>query len=291
MANLIRPFSEIGSILKEPQKKSDRLSIQLRVDGFSFSISNPADLSIYYLSQYNLKLEHNQKSNWETLSEGLREWLLETKIKTDLFEDVVVYLDTVAYSIVPAAFNLNEKDRDQLLFNQDVDYDFVLHRNNISGAKEDLVFALPVKINELMLQHFNGLKTSHTINQLHEILFKSKRNKKTAYMVYACVSNRDLHILVYENENPIFINSYGFTTKEDFIYFVLLVYEYKKLNTEETPLILLGDISYNSLLYGIAYQYIKNIDFIKHHPSIQFPDIQSNSSFVQKHYILLSSAL
>jgi hypothetical protein len=291
MTRLIRQTSEIGSLNLEPQKKSDRLSIQLRLDGFSFCISNPPNQTVLYLSEYNIKLSQNEKYNWQKLTNGLEEWVLNSKIKTDSFDDVVLYLDTKAYTLVPSSFNLIENDREQLLFNQNISYDFVSLRNNISGTKQDLIFALPSSLNDAFEIYFNGKKAEHALLKLHNILFKNKRNKKTGSRVYAYVSNRDLHILVYNNENPVFINSYVFKTKEDFIYFILLIYEQNGLNTDETPLFLLGDISFSSLLYSISYQYIRTIEILKNSDGINLYTSDIDYSFFHKHHILVNSAL
>jgi hypothetical protein len=291
MTRLIRQTSEIGSLNLEPQKKSDRLSIQLRLDGFSFCISNPPNQTVLYLSEYNIKLSQNEKYNWQKLTNGLEEWVLNSKIKTDSFDDVVLYLDTKAYTLVPSSFNLIENDREQLLFNQSISYDFVSLRNNISGTKQDLIFALPSSLNDAFEIYFNGKKAEHALLKLHNILFKNKRNKKTGSRVYAYVSNRDLHILVYNNENPVFINSYVFKTKEDFIYFILLIYEQNGLNTDETPLFLLGDISFSSLLYSISYQYIRTIEILKNSDGINLYTSDIDYSFFHKHHILVNSAL
>ncbi|MBL4643407.1 MAG: DUF3822 family protein, partial [Flavobacteriaceae bacterium] len=51
--------------------------------------------------------------------------------------------------------------------------------------------------------------------------------------------------------------------KEDFIYYILFTAEQLQLNPEELLLFFIGDIEEESELYHIAYQYIRNVDFIK----------------------------
>lgn len=90
-------------------------------------------------------------------------------------------------------------------------------------------------------------------------------------------------LMILENKKLIFSNSFSYTTKEDFIYYILFTAEQLLLNTEEFELYFMGEIKAESEIYTIAYTYIKNIFFLESKNSI-FKDLEIDN---HSNYILL----
>ena len=63
-------------------------------------------------------------------------------------------------------------------------------------------------------------------------------------------------------------NTFDYTTKEDFIYYLLFTAEQLGLNPEEFPLVLLGNVTKEDELFKIAYTYIRNVSIIKNSTKI-----------------------
>ena len=85
-------------------------------------------------------------------------------------------------------------------------------------------------------------------------------------------------------------NSFTFTSKEDFVYFILLAYDQLKFNPEQDPIYFLGDISKSSPIYQICWQYVRNIHFID-----RTEGISAGSDFdqmpIHQYFTLIQSAL
>ena len=60
----------------------------------------------------------------------------------------------------------------------------------------------------------------------------------------------------------IFSNQFPFATEKDFLYYVMLVYSQFKLNPEETPLHISGQLVRESAIFKNLYRYIRNISFL-----------------------------
>jgi len=77
--------------------------------------------------------------------------------------------------------------------------------------------------------------------------------------MYAVISKTHFEIIVINSGQLLFYNTFEYTTKEDFIYYLLFTAEQLQLNPEEFKLTLIGNLTANSELYKIAYTYVRNV--------------------------------
>ncbi|MFY7812205.1 MAG: DUF3822 family protein, partial [Flavobacterium sp.] len=68
-------------------------------------------------------------------------------------------------------------------------------------------------------------------------------------------------IIIIQNSQLIFYNTFNFTSEIDVLYYILFVAEQFKLNPENFPLVLLGDITEETSIFKIIYQYVRNVTF------------------------------
>jgi hypothetical protein len=66
--------------------------------------------------------------------------------------------------------------------------------------------------------------------------------------------------LTYFLKNKLmFYNRFDFATKEDVIYYLLFTIDQLKLNPEEIPVVITGNISEDNDNYKIIYKYVRNV--------------------------------
>ena len=82
-------------------------------------------------------------------------------------------------------------------------------------------------------------------------------------------------------------NSFDFSTKEDFIYYLLFTTEQLNLNPENFKVQLLGLISEDSEFFEIAYKYIRNVSLLDVSNMENKNDLSKADNL--KHFILLQS--
>ncbi len=290
MPDLLKANAEFGFSAYQSEKKTDRLSIQLKLDGFSFCISNPTERKIFYFADHRIIRSHNKQLNWDSLSNIFDDWLNQNNISKDSFYEIVISINHPNYTILPSSF-FSEANKDgQISFNQQIDYPFDVLSNPLTGTNQELIFAFPKSIKYVLNAYFNKYTVQHSVFISHESYYKLNKNKNIGNQAYVYVYNRDFHIIIMNNENLIFQNSYKYTAKEDFIYFILLAYDEAKLNPEEDRLYLLGEISQSSALFNICYQYIRTVSIFN-----QINDLRLDSEFdrfpLHQYYTHIYSAI
>ena len=68
-----------------------------------------------------------------------------------------------------------------------------------------------------------------------------------------------MELIYFVKNKLVFYNRFDFNTKEDLIYYLLFIIDQLKLNPEETPVVITGDISKDDDNYMIIYKYIRNV--------------------------------
>jgi hypothetical protein len=81
--------------------------------------------------------------------------------------------------------------------------------------------------------------------------------------MYVNVSKTTLDIVVLESDQLLLCNTFSYTSKEDFVYYLLFVAEQLHLDVQEFPLYFTGKITLETALYKSSYQYIRNIYFLE----------------------------
>ena len=81
--------------------------------------------------------------------------------------------------------------------------------------------------------------------------------------MYVNVSKSTLDIVVLESDQLLLCNTFSYTSKEDFVYYLLFVAEQLQLDVLEFPLYFTGKITLETALYKSTYLYIKNVYFLE----------------------------
>lgn len=88
--------------------------------------------------------------------------------------------------------------------------------------------------------------------------------------------------IAFKNQGQItFYNQFSYTTKEDLLYYLLWTYEELQLDTHSFPLLVFGWIEETAPLFGILYNYIRNVQIA----SVPFL-IKSEDVTYPSHYFL-----
>ncbi len=266
---------------KNFQSENKNLSIQFSLDGFSFCIKDAISGEIGVLSEYvftnklatpNLLLE-KIKSIFETDQE------LQTK-----FNSVkAIHLNQLATQ-VPNEYFEDTHLKSYLSYNiKTLASDYITY-DNLPNVNAKNVFIPYVNINNFLFQNFGEFEFQHhstiLINKLTE---KYKNDASDLILVNVVYDHIDLIIL--KKGTFYMYNSFHFTTKEDFLYYILFSAEQLGLNLRELELVFLGNITKEFTIYQIINDYVKHIRFLQ--PSYDFLN-EAEHFFPHSNYILLS---
>ena len=256
--------------------QENHISIQLSLDGFSFVIYNKIQNELGAFAVY--EFENNSITPFKHL-ELIEQLFNQDDLLQLKYESVsVTHFNNLVTQVPHPFFNKEHlaqylQNTVKVLKNDFITYDEVINTEIIN------VYIPFVNINNFLLDKYGVFIYKHSSTILIEKLLNNYKNLEGDYC-FVNVSKNNLDIVVLKNKKLELFNSFNFTTKEDFIYYILFTAEQLNLNPEELNLVLLGDIEKESELFTILYQYVRNVTFYKptNFPSI-LNEISSHSYF------------
>ncbi len=235
---------------------NQELSIQIRLNGLSFCILETQTNTISYL-KHNL---FNTNLNPIQLLEQLKEsFATEPKLQESFSKVQVIYANSLSTLVPQALFNENAL-ADYLKFNAKIlPNDFITY-DTITNAECMNVYIPLVNCNNYIFERYGSFSYKHHATILITKLLQSEKNKKEKKIVIN-VSATTFEIVYLKNGSLQLYNSFSYTTKEDFIYYILFTLEQLDVNPETIPVYFLGTINHEDETYKITYKYIRNVFF------------------------------
>jgi len=258
--------------------KNIALSIQFSLDGFSFCVTDSETKEKIYFTAYQFEETLNSP---EDLLEKIQFIFKTNRNLQYTYDSVLVIHKNNLSTLVPSKYFDENALTSYLNFNIKVlSTDFIAF-DEIASSNAKNVYVPYININNYLFQNFGEFEYRHHHTILVEkLLMLEGSNDKT---MFVNVSKNSFDIVVLENKKIIFLNSFLYYTKEDFIYYILFTAEQIQLNTEIFKLYFMGEIQTESEIYKIAYKYIKNIFFLESQNFI-FKDLEASN---HSNFILL----
>ena len=257
-----------------------RLSIQFSLDGFSFYIQDNITKEALFFSEY--LFEEKQVSPEEVLKIITSIFTSDLNLQNE-FSSVLVIHQNELYTLVPQKYFDEQQLSNYLNFNiKTLKTDFIAF-DNIEINNSNNVYVPYININNYLFQNFGEFTYKHHISVLIEKLISKNNNE--ALQFYVNVSFSTFDVIVLDGKKLEFANSFSYHSKEDFIYYILFVFEQLKLDTEKVPLYFMGKISLESEIYKITFEYIRNV-FFKESKNTIFKNLNLST---HDNYILLGS--
>ncbi|MDA9977034.1 DUF3822 family protein [Polaribacter sp.] len=266
--------------IKTTLEKSNhhKLSIQYTLDGFSFCITNLDSQETIHFCAYTFPktLETPEKlvAHFETIFQE------DNHLQEDFKEILVIHQNSLA-TLVPNKLFREEHLKEYLDFNiKTLKTDFFAF-DNIDQLAAKNVYVPFVNVNNYLFQNFGEFEYQHSTTAFIKRLLQTTTTPEKT--MFVDVWKDQISVVVLEDKKVLFSNSFSFTSKEDFIYYLLFTAEQLELNTNEFPLFFTGDIQEETEIYKITYQYIRNVDFLRSKNPIFMNSNFSNHT----HFILL----
>lgn len=108
---------------------------------------------------------------------------------------------------------------------------------------------------------FQGFQPRHLAGALIQAYKKLASEKEKS--VFLNIRGNHAQLVVFDDGNLLFFNTFEFFKPSDLLYYVLLVYDQFKLNPETQTLHVSGAMTTDSELYKVLFRYIREIRFLK----------------------------
>ena len=235
------------------------LSIQLSLDGFSFCVIDKS---------YNLvqRLVHHDFEETAATPEILLSRIKDLFQKEELLQykygSVNVSHVNELSALVPKPLFDETKIKGYIRYSSKTyDNDYVVY-DEVENHDMINVYIPFVNVNNFLLDQYGSFEYKHFSTILLSNLLNTYKFSEHPHL-FVHVEKRRMYMVAISNSKLQLYNSFSFTTKEDFIYYILFVLEQLSMDPETVELILSGQIDSDSPLYKIAYTYVRKISLIE----------------------------
>lgn len=263
--------------------KDCHLSIQLRLDGFSFCILNIDTKEVHAIENFSFT---NKSNSPEKHLENVSKLFESEELLQQRYGSVNITHVNSLSTLVPKALFDPENLKQYIKYSSKIYKNDYIVFDPIENHDIINVYVPFVNINNFLLDKFGGFEYKHASTILVENLLNTYKFSERPH-IFAHVLDTQLEIVVIANNKLLLYNSFTYETKEDFIYYILFIAEQLQLNPEKLELILSGFIKKESDKYKIAYTYIRNVSLLENRFQCSF-DSAISEEIKRQHFTLLN---
>ncbi len=234
------------------------LSIQISLSGLSFCVLQRGTKTISSLKHINFKKKLNP---FEVLDQLKHLFNTEEDLQTTFNSVNIIHVNELS-SLIPKPLFNEDNLADYLKFNSKILKSDFIAFESITLNESINVYVPYVNINNFIYEKFGTFTYKHFSTILIEQILLVEKNTDTSKM-YAHICDNHFELIIVKKGKLILYNTFEYSSKEDFIYYVLFTAEQLELNPELLELIFIGNIDTDDELYTIAYKYIRFVFFGK----------------------------
>ena len=231
-----------------------KLSIHISLNGLSFCIIDLISNEIDFLRTYSLSKNTTPKELLKTLKKGFKE---NDELSNSFSSVKIIHYNNLSTVVPEPLFDKNNalsylKFNSKILQNDYVACDKIFNNECVN------VYIPYVNINNYIFKMFDSFVYNHYSSIILEKVKLNEKNTITPSL-YLNINSNHMELIYFVKNKLIFYNRFDFSTKEDIIYYLLFTIDQLKLNPEEIPLVITGNISEDDDNYKIIYEYIRNV--------------------------------
>lgn len=245
----------MGTITKKKNSYM-KLSIQVNLNGLSFCALNQTSNSIVF---YKSVVFEKQLDPARVLEQIELEYEQEKSLNVPV-EEVKVLFNNNLFSLVPQEYFKEEQASSYLKFNTKILKTDIIAYDSLQASGIVNIYIPYTNITNFFFEKYGEFEYQHSLSVLIESLTSISKPKTVE--VYLHTHQPFYELVIFQHGKLLLANSFEYSTKEDFLYYLLFTIEQLGLDALELDLILLGDITKDSEEYELTWQYIKNIHFL-----------------------------
>ncbi len=243
----------VDSTFEKDNTSRYKLSIQLCLDGFSFSILSAEDKCLILFDSKKLNTETDNNSI-DVLKDRVRNC---EHLNLSYKEVDVVWLTKKA-CLLPSELFSEALAIDSLQLCHSISKTERINWNKHDHLNAYTVYAIPSSLSDFIESQFPETKISHQTFSFYQNIQKQDINLKHPN-VFVQVYDNFFDAFIPDNNQKYFANNFSFKDETDMVYYILNIYKQQKLNTEYSQLILSGKIDETSKAFQILKRYINSV--------------------------------
>ena len=263
--------------------ENSHLSIQFSLGGFSFCVLDRENNTFIALNDYDFVEPNNSP---QRLIANISSIFGNDELLKQHYNSVSVTHINDLFTLVPKPLFNEDRLQDYVSFNTKVYPQDYLVFDELKNMDIVSVFIPFVNINNFLIDQFSHFEYKHNSTVLIENLLAIYKYSLVP-KVFAHMANGHFELIVIANKKLQFYNTFKFSTKEDFIYYVLFTAEQLKLNPEKFEFLFLGSIEKTDDIFAMAYKYIRNVSLLENRSKYSFDEAFSETD-KRKYYSILN---
>ncbi len=230
------------------------LSIQVCLDGFSFSTLDPVRNK--YIQFKYFSFEKATENDLPDISEKIFE---QNELLNLPYKKVFVLNPTRFATLVPTGVFKPEEAEKWLNFTHEVPPGYTTLHAQMKLSDAWNIFAIHEKIKELFLRQFPDPVFLHQYIPMTETRLAVSRPGTSRSMVIINLQQKHFDLAVLEKNNLKLCNSYEINGENDLLYFTLLVFDQLQIIPASTEVLVTGKHPQKEVIIGNLKKYIKHV--------------------------------
>ncbi len=247
-----------GSSFSKQLSNTYYMSIQLSLGGLSFCIFDPVKNAVMAIGSKDFGEIDEHFARHE-------EYLLTNDLFRLTFKQVLVSVESRAFSLVPKMLYDPERAKDVLRFiGCDIASDDKILTDEIPVAGALTLYAVPSFLYYFLQTQFPGVKIVHsTTPNVIPALTKRSSEHLDAAIANLVFSRDGVSIVVVENNMLKLCNKFKFKEVTDIVYIVLYTLEQLGLNNGKTRIVISGDLARTDARAQLMRRFAHNVSLAK----------------------------
>ncbi len=178
------------------------------------------------------------------------------------YQEVTVCLFHAGCTLVPNPLYHEEDARVYLSKMMPLSANDEIHIDHLPSLDSRNVYSIDKGVRSIMESYFPTARFHHATTPF--LLGTQQLSQhRNGHFMYVNVLDQKMHVVLFQDRDLLFSNIFSFRATQDFLYFVLLIFDQFKLKPETMPVYLAGQIVKESEIFRMLYRYVRHIEFLQ----------------------------
>ncbi|MCQ2203848.1 MAG: DUF3822 family protein [Bacteroidales bacterium] len=233
------------------------MSIQMTLDGLSFSVYDPVRNSVVALGSTLFNTPDEQFAHHE-------EYLLKTDIFKDKFKKTIISIESRSFSILPKAVFDPEKAANVLSFiGCNIDKNDKRLFDKIEMANAVNVFAIPSFLYYFLQTQFNDFIMMHYTTPVVRTALMKRDTDNANAIAHVIYTGDGVTMVVVEQNTLKLCNKFKYNEINDLVYIIMFTLDQLGLNNDSTKIVISGDVDREDARAELIRRFAHNVSFAK----------------------------
>ncbi|MFT7588603.1 MAG: hypothetical protein ACI959_000814 [Limisphaerales bacterium] len=177
------------------------------------------------------------------------------------FKQVHIGLGFSATAIIPMELFEEDERGAHLALHTELDKDALVLSDEIKELDAVLEYAIPLPLYEYLQREFEDAQITHAQTGLLKAIKRKLKETENVPDQFASVHiyQEGFTICYFAEGQLVLLNKFEFKSKEDFIYYIMLICEELGINRDKAVFEFTGEIVEHSALFEISLKYLRNV--------------------------------